>query len=208
MLNCSQLAPAGTGSELVARVLEDQSGYDTRFRHQHHLVDEEAPCFVITLREPAERLSSGVRYELLVPHGGRPRITTFGTAANFVDALQAHSPRAKRLFNLSVDKREPASDGSFFLTSLCSYLSRVPDQKPIFFTCTSRLDNDLKLLMRNTSASFGNTNRRLRQARALQTDTQNSVLQRSFLDLSRRNYLNSLFPCDMRLVSKYGCSQR
>lgn len=203
MLNCSQLAPAGTGSELVARVLEDQIGYTTRFRHQHHIVDQEAPCFVITLREPAERLSSGVRYELLVPRGGRPRITTFGTAANFVDALQAHAPRARRLFNLSIDKQDPASDGSFFLTSLCSYLRRVPPQKPIFFMCTSRLDSDLKLLMRNTSASsFENTNRRLRQAKAL---PEAQVLQRSLLDGARQKYLNSLFPCDMRLVSKHAC---
>eukprot|EP00964_Phaeocystis_antarctica_P108779 scaffold73301_cov65-Phaeocystis_antarctica.AAC.3 len=79
---CGQLSPAGTGSQTLSNTLHALRGSSV---HSHTTIPD-APCYFMTLRDPARRLESGFRYEVLNPRGGRPRLSAqgFSNVSHFV----------------------------------------------------------------------------------------------------------------------------
>ena len=153
---CSQLAPAGTGTMFVSQAL---AWADQPVRHSHHLVSPSASCFLMSLRDPAERVASGFRYELMNPSGGHPRLTRFGNATHFVRLLRVRNPAALKLLARSRRKTVPGDEGSFFLTVLTEqtfYLERAGN-RTIFSLCVTpegNLANQLALWTRNSTCSL------------------------------------------------------
>lgn len=69
---CANLAPAGTGTTTLHTLL---SRLSPRLAHHSHAATprqfwKRAKCFVMTLRDPAERLVTAFRFEISVSHGG------------------------------------------------------------------------------------------------------------------------------------------
>ena len=98
----------------------------------------------MTLRDPARRLESGFRYEVLNPRGGRPRLSGqgFSSVSHFVDLLRSSNTsrimhkRAWRLFDLSWNKTSPGDDGSFFLRAQVTYVSAAAAKGAhVYFFC-------------------------------------------------------------------------
>ena len=178
---CALLMPAGSGTLAASRALGHY--------HTHHLIPR-APCYLLLLRPPDERLESGVRYELLDPLHGRRRLTRgFDNVSALVHALRARQPRALHLWRLSQSKDNPGSDGSFFLTPITFYLHRVVPA-PVVALCHSRLTADLAALGVHASSK---EHQRRAHAPA-------SVLARSTLAPEERAWMRTWAARDVALV--------
>lgn len=196
---CEPLLPAGTGTHAVHYALNASAtelGLPLPV-HQHHTANWSAPCFLMPLRDPAGRLESGVRFELLHPTESRPRLTRFRSAQALVDGLRRADPAATRLLALSRNKTSPSSDGSFFLTNQSFYLARLPDAASVLFVCDTTLRRDLALVTRDphwdadAPASFR------RSAVASE-----NVTLRSALRPADAQYMRRLFADDAALVCR------
>ena len=138
---CAQLVPAGTGTaslnaglRLTGRGAQRDSMSPLQLAHDHNKQIPSVPnshCFIMTLRDPAERLMSGFR------HGGWPwpfwNFSIFvgalrsGVKSSPPDPLELTQSSARTLFNTSVsramkgDKLHPPRT-SFFLIPQIAYL--------------------------------------------------------------------------------------
>ena len=202
---CGQLSPAGTGSQTLSNTLHALRGSSV---HSHHTLPD-APCYFMTLRDPARRLESGFRYEVLNPRGGRPRLSAqgFSSVSHFVDLLRSSNTsrimhkRAWRLFDLSWNKTSPGDDGSFFLRAQVTYVSAAAAKGAhVYFLCTDTLTHDMELLFRNASLDATTGNLRHQQASP-------EVLRRSTLSAEAAWYIRSLFAADWALVQRH-CPRR
>ena len=166
---CGQLSPAGTGSQTLRNTLHALRGSSV---HSHTTIPD-APCYFMTLRDPARRLESGFRYEVLNPRGGR------------------------RLFDLSWNKTSPGDDGSFFLRAHVTYFNAAAAKGAhVYFLCTDTLTHDMELLFRNASmdATTGNVRHQLASP---------ELLRRSTLSAEAAWYIRSLFAADWALVHRH-----
>ena len=195
---CGQLSPAGTGSQTLSNALHALRGSSF---HSHHIISD-APCYFMTLRDPARRLESGFRYEVINHRGGRPRLSApgFRSVSHFVDLLRSanksyDSKRAWRLLNLSWNKTSPGDDGSFFMRAQVTYIAAAKTS-PIFFLCTDRLTQDMELLFRNASMNEVTANTRQKQASP-------ELLRRSSLSAEAAWYFRSLFAADWTYVQRH-----
>ena len=116
------------------------------------------PCFVMTLRDPLERLSSGFRYEAMYVdpnkwgRGGKPRLTQpqFGGLGRFVALVRNGSRLATRFVRQSKNKISGPTDGSYFMKTYESYLRGVRcSLSEVHFLCTPTLDHDWDSLVVN-----------------------------------------------------------
>ena len=123
-------------------------------------------CFVMTVRDPADRLESGFR----AAFNDRAYRTLFGghrSLQSFVDALRHREAHALRAFNQSFASPayrfedggsccDEVDGGSNFLTAQVDYLSGIDGCRaglPIHFLCTETLDADFARLKRRRSSS-------------------------------------------------------
>ena len=148
---CEPLSPAGTGTQAVHYALNLSATMlgATLPMHVHHTANLSASCFLMSLRDPAARLESGMRYELLYPNVVRPRLKKFKSVTGLVQRLQNANYQAQRLLNLSRRKVTPWDDGSFFLTEQSFYLDRLPPGANVLFVCEHSLRHDLNLVMQD-----------------------------------------------------------
>ena len=200
---CGQLSPAGTGSQTLSNTLHALRGSSV---HSHTTIPD-APCYFMTLRDPARRLESGFRYEVLNPRGGRPRLSAqgFSNVSHFVDLLRSTSRtmnnRASRLLDLSWNKTSPGDGGSFFLRAQVTYFNAAAAKGAhVYFLCTDTLTHDMELLFRNASMDATTGNVRHQQASP-------ELLRRSTLSAEAAWYIRSLFAADWALVQRH-CPRR
>lgn len=187
---CTNFAIAGTASSTLARALSEYSNATNwdhtmlwpalRRRPMH--TGRLPRCLIATLRDPASRLASGFRYDLLYGHlgqvqglcaqwrrdgGGCPPNAT----AAFVSALRRmDEPRAQKMYRSSAGAPTfgasggPQPDGSFFLVSQAHYLSRglncsAPDAPLVHVLCAERFDDDFGELLARYGHPVGRTAR-------------------------------------------------
>ena len=195
---CALLMPAGSGTLVASAAL--------RQHHSHHLLVP-APCYLLLLRAPDERLESGVRYEIMEPRHGRRRLTQhFHNATAFVRALRRGDARAAHVWRRSQSKRDPGDDGSFFLTPAVFYLDRVAPA-PVAMLCHRRLGAELEARVPRLDAGLEASvphayHRNERRARASP-----GVMARSTLDAEGRAWFRSLCARDVALVDRW-CRRR
>jgi len=196
---CEPLFPAGTGTQAVHYALNASAtelGLPLPV-HKHHTANWSAPCFLMPLRDPAGRLESGVRFELLHPTLSRPRLTRFRSAHALVNGLRRADPAATRLLALSRDKTNPGNDGSFFLTNQSFYLARLPDAANVLFVCVTTLRRDLALVTRDPQWDADAPASFRRSAVASE-----NVTLRSTLRPADAAYVRRLFADDTALVCR------
>ena len=173
---CMNLAPAGTGSQSLSDALMTATG-GGHWHHDHFRrietasAIEAARCFIVTIRDPAERLASGFRYLNRFWRGP----TLVKTLADFVAAARdpAHAAHAEviRFYLESVAWPKPVSfrieswdalttcsrpgplrlgDLCFFLTSQLDFLRGFrPAIDELHAVCTEEFDADWDALMQH-----------------------------------------------------------
>lgn len=156
---CANLVPAGTGSESLRAAMLDAAPHSKLITHDHSLRAEHVRnltggnmvrCFVISLRDPADRLSSGFRWEGNMPAfvwWSRTLVDpglgdTQRSAGRFVDALRdsAHDDHAyasaqydhsalRTLMSRPTGSHaalvQPPGSGSLFLVSQLDHLRGI-----------------------------------------------------------------------------------
>ena len=196
---CEPLSPAGTGTQAVHYALNLSA---TRLgvtlpRHVHHTANWSASCFLMSLRDPAGRLESGMRYELLYPQYVRPRLKKFGSVTQLVRSLQNASRQAQKMLDTSRRKVIPWDDGSFFLTEQNFYLDRLPPEANVLFVCEHNLRHDLQLAMQDAHWDDSLPAAFKRRSSASAHQRTNSTLTPE-----DANYVRRLFAKDTALVCK------
>ena len=116
LTQCANLAVAGTGSETLSHLLGSKRNQYVHHYHVKRIRDfPAARCFIATIRDPAERLESGYRFEL-VNDAFNPTqplnslAGPFPTLGAFVDALQntSSSRHQRALLMLQRSSLEPS----------------------------------------------------------------------------------------------------
>ena len=173
---CMNLAPAGTGSQSLSDALTAATG-GGQWHHDHFRrigaasAREAARCFIVTIRDPAERLASGFHYLNRFWRGP----TLVKTSADFVAAARdpGHAAHAEviQFYSESVAWPKPVSfrieswdalttcarpgplrlgDLCFFLTSQLDFLRGFrPAVDELHAVCTEEFDADWNALMQH-----------------------------------------------------------
>lgn len=171
LASCQNLAPAGTGTKSLIRALEEVTSRRWKHYHWMRLVPEHpAPCVIMTVRDPAQRLESAFRYELNSSnkHASRHSLFTLrGVASSvreFVEAVRNEShPRHGKA--LALYRRSVFLPGLFngnwepsflqhenFLVSTVNYLRGLDCRRTeLHLICTNRFDAHWRALLH----SFG-----------------------------------------------------
>ena len=124
-------------------------------------------CFVMSVRDPLERLLSGFRYEEQTAFtGGRPLLcrATFFNAPNLIAMAKRGNRQALGFIALSRNKKHVGDDGSFFLKRYDGYLKGANcSRHEVHFLCTrtmnvgwAKLVRTFGLMPLNTSATHVN----------------------------------------------------
>ena len=183
---CINLSPAGTGTTSLWHALravreESEKPPQTTIPliHSHQLRAENvnASCFVVTVRDPSQRLVTGFAWEqafastpagrALIPAS---RLVTKPTPSpeEWVRAAQSGTPNVVMLYNRSstpdLQRWESRTDaigghrllnGNIFLVPAASYVSGVlgVTAVEVHFLCTNRLEHDWQALVSRFDAS-------------------------------------------------------
>lgn len=194
-MNCSVLSVAGTGSTFLWKNVN--AFYNRSEPHNHMKIKTAAGCAFLTLRDPADRLSSGFLYEYMYPNNGRPRLTQFPSASSFVNALSnttnADHRRAIQLYRQSLSKQHPGDDGSFFLFPMSRYMNDFPTTFHIF--CTECLTT----LWRN----FTNSSRLIGSQMMRSKSATDSQMRRATLSFHQKRLFHSFYAEDVRLYRRF-----
>lgn len=159
--HCTNLAPAGTGTTTVSKQWLQQlhiDGQSVGFAHHRHdfnlsfLHSLGARCFVITLREPNERLLSTFLYDLYMGHGqGGLYHSKIGVRSprSFVDALSSPSHRGHEMIasvfqasTADLGERMVATDKA--VADLANPHLRASDLGAVRVACRGLPENDTR----------------------------------------------------------------
>eukprot|EP00966_Prymnesium_polylepis_P148260 3424971-Prymnesium_polylepis.1 len=215
---CQNLAPAGTGTKSLKKALENATARKWKHFHWMRLVPSKpAPCAIMTLRDPVERLESAFRYELNSSNkhaSAHSPFTMRGVAPSlreFVEAIRNHShPRHKAA--LSLYRRSAYLPGAFlgewtsssqlldnFLVSTINYLRGLDCQKTeVHFVCTNRFDTQWRSLLRSFGYQHPPSVPHLNNRSAL-VPSSVSAAARLSSSLDAQYVRQTLYPWDSRL---------
>lgn len=203
---CMNLAPAGTGTFTLANVLKN---YSNSAHHDHHIriLNSHSACYIMTVREPADRVSSLLRFaarDRYRPSSLAPHFALHGVSGDEIaHALANASDPLHKLVIEELPKNTWNSQVSYLHGNTCANRTMA-----IFFVCNEVLTADLNSLF---SGTFGfdhdvvttGVNRRRSKEMSLALNTTFDILSPAM-----RNFINyELFPHDMLLHLKL-CSDR
>ena len=163
---CVNLAPPWTGSRTLAEALAPLSSHP---RHNHsatlgQLSAQGRRCFVITVRDPAPRLVSGVSN---LQNAHRKAVTPWRATANdFVDALRnaSHPRHALALGHDAKHVQSFMAGFTLFFPTTCDFYLRGLDcaRHEVHFVCTERLWQDFDALRASMRLRSNASSRRRR----------------------------------------------
>jgi hypothetical protein len=141
---CGLLLPSGTGTTSLASAYRSVCGDTALAHHEHmHFLDSKgnasrAPCFLMPVRHPIERLLSGEAYERTYAHMyGRPRLTAAPFCGAEALGRKLSSSAARRFVARSRDKRSAGDAGFNFLLAYARYTRPPPGVSVVVTRATS-----------------------------------------------------------------------
>lgn len=170
---CVNLVPAGTGSDYLYLQLFQLT---TAAHHDHFRTITQlrkrwnASCFVVTLRDPLERIESGFRFEMSQQRLGSKThwhpLLQFGSISRWIAAYKTPSDRqhkrAHGVIEYSANKTNSNSVGSHFLMSQLRYLRGLDCSRgdELHVLCTRTLEADWEALVQRKAAAAAGRRRR------------------------------------------------
>ena len=182
---CSNLAPAGAGSQSITDALAALQtavlGRGSPSTHHNHFIrypdlvrlnkGQPPPCVVVPIRDPVDRLASGIRFDVKTCRAGK---CPMHTPLHQLTDGQPLSALPARIFNsssrghavamtaLRVSKNNPrrlngrfsvpAHPGNLFLINQLDYLRGLDcSATQLYYVCTERLSADWSALLRASS---------------------------------------------------------
>ena len=186
--DCMNLAPAGTGSTSVFSALRQYSNYShhnhaTRLPQRATVNGRRPTCFILTVREPAARLASLLRYAGVSPTRYAGFLSEFGLANATADDLVAALKDARDARHADALRAVP---DEFWIPQV-SYVeenSCARGRMEIHVLCTERLSEDLRELMVDTfgvagfeAARVNDRSRKFASAQRAETEIESAALR-------------------------------
>lgn len=194
--SCGLLLPSGTGTTSLASAYRHVCGADSALLHHTHMnfLDSNsnasrAPCFLMPVRHPIDRLLSGEAYERENAHiYGRPRLTAAPHcgAEALGRKLNSSAAAAQQFVARSRDKRSAGDPGFNFLLSYARYTRSPPGVSVIVTRASSGWS---RVLPRYLKATPGRPPDTVRVVLALCTHS----LASDWQELTGRTDLEQLF---------------